>query len=100
AARQGYLTDGGKLNDAGLAALADAEIDPEWRLAMEMLPKLRGKTLCRQFSQLPEAQADGSIYFIEPDHKIFPGPQARILIAEGHLIPHEDGLFAGMSQTF
>lgn len=100
AKREGFLTEAGKLTDAGAVALADAEIDPAWREAMELLTKLRGKTLCREFSQLPEAQADGFLYFTEPDHKAFPGGAARILIAEGHLVPREDGLFAGISQTF
>lgn len=103
ALRSGYVEERDGLlhiTSAGDAALADAKIDPDKKLALELLPKLRGKTLCRQTSGIPEARSDGFVYFTEPDHKVFPTVCARILIDEGYLTPHEDGLFAGISQTF
>lgn len=96
---QGFVADGA-ITATGRIALADAEIDPDHKSAAALLPKLAGKTLCRQSSNQPEAQFDGFVYFTEPDHKVIPAVVARILIDEGHMTAQEDGLFAGISQTF
>jgi hypothetical protein len=98
----GYVEQG-KITPAGREALAYAEIDPEEREALRLLPKLKGKTVCRQVLT-PEAEGtgpgDGFSYFTEPDHKFLSAPLARLLISTGRLVPQEDGLFPGMSQTF
>lgn len=71
--------------------------------AKKALARLRsGKTLCRTSSDSEEAVTKGLgfVFFTEPDHKAFPPASAVLLIKGGFVIPQEDGLLPGISQTF
>lgn len=71
--------------------------------AKRALERLKaGRTLCRTSSDTDEAviKGGGFIWFTEPDHKPFPPASAVLLLKEGYLTPQNDGLLAGISQTF
>lgn len=96
----GYVRTAGskyELSQSGIAVLADSGLGVAGKAAMRALAKLKGgRILCRQFQPL----ASGFDYFTEPDHKPFPELSAEYLIKNRLVRPQEDGLFAGISQTF
>ncbi len=105
ALREGYaIASGGRyfITPAGAQALAEAEMDPSLRQALKLLPRLVGKTLCRTASADTEAveRGGGYLYFTRPDNRPFPPTAGRLLIEQGHLVPLDDGLLAGVSQSF
>jgi hypothetical protein len=87
---------------AGRGALTDADTDPALKQARTVLRRRKAKALCRQASDTEEAmqRGGGYLYFTEPDHRPFPPAGGRLLIDAGDVTPLDDGLFAGMSQTF
>lgn len=87
---------------AGRGALTEADTDPAPKLARTVLKRRKAKALCRQASDTEEAmqRGGGYLYFTEPDHQPFPPAGGRLLIDAGDVTPLDDGLFAGMSQTY
>lgn len=100
----GYAAiDGDRLviTASGRAALEYEELPVNAKAAQKLLPRLKGRILVRTSSATEEAKDGGGyVYFTEPDHRPFPTISGRVLIERGWLEPAEDGLFAGMSQTF
>lgn len=101
----GYATvvgDSLHITASGIAAIEYEELPVEAKAAQKLLPRLKNKALVRSASSTEEARQEGGgyLYFTEPDHRPFPTISARVLIERGWLEPAEDGLFAGMSQTF
>lgn len=73
------------------------------KYAQKALARLNGGFyLVRTSSSTEEAAAKGGgyLYTMEPGGKPFPTKSASILIESGALVPREDGLMPGMSQTF
>lgn len=100
----GYATEANgrvSITQAGLASIEYEELPPEAKAARKLLPRLSGRVLVRTASATEEGKDGGGyVYSTEPDHKPFPTVSGRVMVERGWLEPAEDGLFAGMSQTF
>lgn len=71
--------------------------------AKRLLARLAdGRKLCRTAADTEEATAKGGgyLYFTAPDNRRASPASSKLLIETGAVVPLNDGLFDGSSQTF